>query len=40
MPTNKTEIIKVNVYGAISANDEAVNNFYIVWFISVLYTLQ
>ena len=30
----------MNGYGAISANDEAANNFYIFSFASVLYTIQ
>ena len=30
----------MNGYGAITSNDEYSNNFYIVWFKSVTYTLQ
>ena len=40
MPTNKEELVIVNGYGAISANDESANKIFIVCFISVPYTLQ
>ena len=40
MPTNKEELGKTNGYSAISFNDEAANNFYIVQFTSIPYTLQ
>ena len=40
MSYNKEEFDKVNGNGAISANDEAENKFYIVWFTSAPYTLQ
>ena len=40
MPTNKEELVRVNGYGAISANDESANKIFIVCFISVPYTLQ
>ena len=38
--TNKVELVQVNVYGAIDAIDEAVNNFYIFFFTSLPHTLQ
>ena len=38
--TIKEEFIKVNGYVAVSANDEAANNFYIVRSTSVPYKLQ
>ena len=40
MSTIKAELVQVIGYGAISANEEAANNFYIVHFASVPYTLQ
>ena len=40
MSTNKAELVQVNVYGDISAEDEAANDIYIVHFIYVPYTLQ
>ena len=40
MPTNKAELFKANGYGAIAANDESANNFYIVCFKSVPYIIQ
>ena len=40
MENSKAELVKVNGYGAIAANDEAENDFYIVRFTSVPYTLQ
>ena len=40
MSNNKAELVKVNGYGAISANDEAANNFYIDFFTYVSYMLQ
>ena len=40
MLTNEVELVQVNGYDAISANDETANNFYIVCFTSVPYTLQ
>ena len=39
MSANKEELVKVNGYGAISANYNATNNFYIVCFTSIPYTL-
>ena len=38
MPTNKEEIIEINRYGAISANDEVLNNFYI-FYLHLFHTL-
>ena len=38
MSTNKAEIVKVNEYGDIAANDEATNSFYIFIFTSIPYT--
>ena len=38
--TNNAELVKVNGYGTIAANDESENNVYIVHFVSVLYKLQ
>ena len=35
MSTNKAELVKLNGYGAIAANDEAENNLYFVCFASV-----
>ena len=40
MTTNEVELVKVNGYGAIAANYNATNNFYIVCFTSVPHTLQ
>ena len=40
MLNNKSQLVKVNGYGATSYNDEASNNFYIVIFTYVLYTLK
>ena len=40
MSTNKAEPVKVNGYVVIAVNDEAANNFEIVRFKSVPYTLQ
>ena len=40
MSTNKAELVQVNGYGAISVNDKAANNFYIVNFTSIPYTPQ
>ena len=40
MSTNKSELVKVNGCGDISANYEASNKFYIVHFTSVPDTLQ
>ena len=40
MSTNREELVKVNGNGAIYANDEAANNFYIVRFTDVPYTMQ
>ena len=40
MSTNKAELVKANGYGAISSNDEAANNVYIVWCTYIPYTLQ
>ena len=40
MKKHKSELVKVNWYGNIYANDEAESNFYIVCFISVPYTIQ
>ena len=40
MLDNKAELVQVNRYGDISANDEAANHFYIFCFTSAPYTLQ
>ena len=40
MSTNKSELVKVNGYGAIAANNKSANIFYIFWFKYVPYTLQ
>ena len=40
MSTNNIELFKLDGYGAIAANDEAANNFYIVLFTPIPYTLQ
>ena len=40
MPTNKAEPVKLNGCGAIAANDEAENIFYIFFFKYILYTFQ
>ena len=40
MSNNKAELVKLNGYGATAASYEAENNFYIVCFASVPYTLQ
>ena len=40
MSTNKAELVEVNGYAYIAANDESENNFYIVRFASVMYMIQ
>ena len=40
MLTDKSELVELNVYGAISVNDEAINNFYVVLLTHVPYTLK
>ena len=40
MTNNKTYLVEVDGYGAIYANDQTENKFYIVMFTSVTYTLQ
>ena len=40
LSTNKEELVKVDDCGAISVNDEAANNVYVVCFTYVSHTLQ